>query len=172
MRYLRLLCFLILLLTPAFGKDANFVFEPGRSLGSTTLGQTPEAMLKAFPGWTYGIEHYAIGDVYYFPKESDGPSQFGCSFTKDHKLEELTLSDRSCRMKGVPAIGPGCSKESIRKQFGKPSSDTLDKFGGYWDYNAQGICFHFPNSREKPRFGVGKVEAVTLYVPGKSRFKE
>ena len=168
-RYLRLAIFLLLALTPVVAKDANFVFEPGKSLGSASLGQAPDAMLKGFSGWTYDIEPYAIGDVYHFPKT--GPQQFLISFTTDHKLKGITILDKSCRMKGVPAIGPGCSKEAVLKQFGKPTRDTLDKFGGYWDYDAKGICFHFPSSRETPRFGVGKIDAISLYTPGTSRFK-
>ena len=169
MRYFRLAIFLLLTLTPVVAKDANFAFEPGKSLGSAVLGQSPDAMLKGLSGWTCDIEPYAVGDLYHFPKT--GPQQFLCSFTKDRKLNEITIRDKSCRMKGAPAIGPGCGKEDILKQFGKPSRDTLDKFGGYWDYNAKGICFHFPGNRETPRFGAGKVESISLYTPGTSRYK-
>src|SRR4051812_48442303 len=135
----RLLIFLLLVL-PALGKPA-YRFVPGKSFGPVRLGQSPEQLKQALPGWTYEVEPYTIGDLYHFPKS--GVEQFNCAFGTDHILREIPLSSDQFRMQGDPGIGPGASQEAITRRFGKPTTNTLDRFGGYWDYNQNGLCFFF-----------------------------
>lgn len=164
--------FLILMamLTTTFAQEkAAYTFEAGKGLGPLSLGQTPETMLKALSGWTYETEGLAIGEVYYFPKGQS--NQFLCGFSKENLLTEITVLDQAFRLKGMPTVGPGASMGEIRKRFGIPSTDTVGEYGGNWDYNERGICFHFVSDhRDPPRYGVGLVESISLYPPGKSRF--
>ena len=161
------LLLLLLLTLPVLAKP-TYTFVPGKSFGPVTLGQSPEQLKQALSDWTYDFEHYASGHLYHFPKT--GIEQFNCAFTTDHVLQEVTLSSNKFKMKGDPGMGPGASQEAIQRRFGKPTTNTLDRFGGYWDYNQQGLCFFFPSSRQPAIYGKGHCLSVAIYVPGTSRY--
>ena len=161
------LLLLLLLALPALAEPL-YTFVPGKSFGPVTLGQSPEQLKQALSDWTYEVEPYAIGDVYSFPKT--GTVLFSCSFTTSHVLQEVSLTSNKFKMEGDPGIGPGASQEAIERRFGKPTTNTLDRFGGYWDYNKDGLCFFFPSKREPAVYGKGHCLSLAIYVPGTSRF--
>ncbi len=170
MRRLWLSLLLAITLTPAIAENAVFTFRPGKSFGPVALGASRDQMLQALSGWAYDVDRRVVGDTYFFPP--DGQPRLLIGVGTDDKVKEVTLHDKAFRMTGASSIGPGCSKDDLLKQFGKPSSDALTEHGGYWDYNSKGVCFHFPSSRETPRFGKGRVESVSLYKPGASRYQK
>lgn len=162
----------LLSVLPLNAQEADFEFRPGRSLGAAILGQSPKEVLKQFPGWTYLVDEKVIGASYLFPEKE--PPQFILSFNTDDLLNEITIITKSIHLRNSPKIAPGCSMEAVQRKFGVPSTNTLEdeKFGGYWDYEHLGLCFHFDGtSRGGARHGAGNVDAITLYKPSESRFK-
>lgn len=161
------LLLLLLLTLPALARP-SYTFVPGKSFGPITLGQSPDQLKQALKDWTYEVEPYVIGDLYHVPKT--GTEQFNCSFDTKHVLKMITLSSNQFKMQGDPKIAPGASQQEIQARFGKPTTNTLDSFGGYWDYNNHGLCFFFPSSRQPAIYGKGHCLSVAIYEPGKSKY--
>ena len=166
------LVFLMLLTAVVLAEPAGFEFEPGKSMGPVTLGDTLDDCKMALAGWTYSIsDEYVIGPYYIYPKEEEGVLvQFILGFTPSGRLRDIEIHDPSIALDGHPEVHLGCTRDAVVSALG-PANQDLDT---YLEYEDLGIRFMFEDGEppraddphKVPKFGKGQCETIQCFVPG------